>query len=399
MPAFPLIRARRAVAAAFTLAATTLPAAAAAQGRVVIPTGTVILVRTTSALESASAHVGDTFETTVVDNLGVDGYTVIPSGSRIRGRVTLAQPATRQQSGVIQVMFDRMLLANGGTISINGALTSTDSAERRQIKENPNARVALVGARGGIGATIAGAAPGGSNNLLTALGSLLSEGRDVSVPAGTPLAVEIQRAVSLRGGRRLADDDASAIYTATDRVRAAQRALSQQNYYRGASDGRLDDATHRALFQFQADHNLSATGNLDGRTLAALGVNTGGAINGRVPTITEAATLRRNTRTLATRLRADLGIAENGRVSTSRSYSPADLELWFAVSALDDNSALYEQVVRSNGSSDATVLSGRAFAGAVSRVDAAMQNARVSSLVSSSWAELRRDLMTVSGGK
>lgn len=363
-----------------------------------MPAGTVILVRTTSALESSSAHVGDTFETTVVDSLGVDGYTVIPSGSRIRGRVTLAQPATRQQSGVIQVVFDRMLLANGGTISINGALTSTDSAERRQIKENPNARVALVGARGGIGATIAGAASGGSNNLLAALGSLLSEGRDVSVPAGTPLAVEIERAVSLRGGQRLADDDVSAIYTATDRVRAAQQALSQQNYYRGASDGRLDDATRRALFQFQADHNLSATGNLDGRTLAALGVNTGGAINGRVPTITEAATLRRNAMTLAARLRADLGVAESGRVSTSRSYSPADLELWFAVSALNDNSALYEQVVRRNGSSDATVLAGRALASAATRVDAALQNARVSSLVSTTWAELRRDLMTISGG-
>ncbi|MEP6991368.1 MAG: peptidoglycan-binding domain-containing protein [bacterium] len=381
-----------------TLAATTLPAAAAAQGRVVMPAGTVILVHTTTALESASARVGDTFETTVVDNFGVDGYTVIPSGSRIRGRVTLAQPATRQQSGVIQVTFDRMVLANGGTVSISGALTSTDSAERRQIKENPNARVALVGARGGIGATIAGAAPGGSNNLLSALGSLLSEGRDVSVPAGTPLAVEIERAVSLRGGRRLADDDVSAIYTATDRVRAAQRALSQQNYYRGASDGRLDDATRRALFQFQADHNLSATGNLDGRTLAALGVKADGAINGRAPTITEAATLHRNARTFASRLRADLGVAENGRVSTSRSYSPADLELWFAVSALDDNSALYEQVVRRNGSGDATVLSGQALAGAMSRVDAAMQNVRVSSIVSSSWAELRRDITAVSGG-
>src|SRR6476660_6170661 len=203
---------------------------ASAQNRVVLPAGSVIIVRTTAPLQSATAKSGQTFDTNVEESVGVDEFTVIPAGSKIRGVISLATPATRQQSGVIEVVFDRLTLPNGSTFPINGKLTSTDSAERRQIESDPNARVVLVGGRGGIGAAIAGAGSSkSSNNIFAALGSLLSEGRDVSVAAGTPLAVELQNAVTLRGGGRLSGAS-STIYTAPDRISAAQQALAQQNY-------------------------------------------------------------------------------------------------------------------------------------------------------------------------
>jgi type IV secretory pathway VirB10-like protein len=175
--------------------------AASAQSRVVLPAGSVIIVRTNTPLQSASARTGETFETNVDESVGIDEYTVIPAGSKIRGVISLATPATRQQSGVIEVVFDRLMLPNGSTFPITGRLTSTDSAERRQIESDPNARVVLVGGRGGAGAAIAGAGSSKStNNILAALGTLLSQGRDVSVPAGTPLAVYLETAVALRGG-------------------------------------------------------------------------------------------------------------------------------------------------------------------------------------------------------
>src|SRR4051812_16370007 len=104
-----------------------------AQSRVVLPSGTVIIVSTTQPLESTSAQNGQTFDTNVQGNVGVDEYTVIPAGSKIRGVVTLAQPATQQRSGVIEVVFDRLTLSDGSSLPITGKLTSTDSAERRQI--------------------------------------------------------------------------------------------------------------------------------------------------------------------------------------------------------------------------------------------------------------------------
>jgi len=370
--------------------------AASAQSRVVLPAGSVIIVRTTTPLQSATAKVGQTFDTNVEESIGVDEFTVIPAGSRIRGVVSMATPATRQQSGVIDVVFDRLTLPNGTTFPISGKLTSTDSAERRQIEADPNARVVLVGERGGIGAAIAGAGSSKSaNNIFAALGSLLSEGRDVSVAAGTPLAVQLENAVTLRGGSRIRGAESSTIYTATDRVRAAQQALAQQNYYRGSVNGVLDDGTRSALFQYQVDHGLSATGNLDGRTARALGINLGVGLSGSVLTPAQASAVRRDAQQMLTRLRSELGTSGIGRLDPARAYSQADLDLWFAMSAFADNASIYEQIVNTGVNPNAAVLAGRALADAARRVDAAMPNVRVSPQLQNAWNATRQQITTI----
>ncbi|HYS68773.1 MAG TPA: peptidoglycan-binding domain-containing protein [Gemmatimonadaceae bacterium] len=370
--------------------------AASAQSRVVLPAGSVIIVRTTTPLQSATAKVGQTFDTNVEESIGVDEFTVIPAGSRIRGVVSMATPATRQQSGVIDVVFDRLTLPNGTTFPISGKLTSTDSAERRQIEADPNARVVLVGERGGIGAAIAGAGSSKSaNNIFAALGSLLSEGRDVSVAAGTPLAVQLENAVTLRGGSRMRGAESSTIYTATDRVRAAQQALAQQNYYRGSVNGVLDDGTRSALFQYQVDHGLSATGNLDGRTARALGINLGVGLSGSVLTPAQASVVRRDAQQMLTRLRSELGTSGIGRLDPARAYSQADLDLWFAMSAFADNASIYEQIVNTGVNPNAAVLAGHALADAARRVDTAMPNVRVSPQLQTAWNATRRQITTI----
>ena len=394
-----LIRPNKYRTAAWSLALAFVAAStASAQSRVVLPAGSVIIVRTNTPLQSASAKTGQTFETNVDESVGIDEFTVIPAGSKIRGVISLATPATRQQSGVIEVVFDRLTLPNGSTFPIAGRLTSTDSAERRQIESDPNARVVLVGERGGIGAAIAGAGSGkGANNILAALGGLLSEGRDVSVPAGTPLAVRLESAVTLRGGGRLRGSEGSTIYTAAESVRAAQQALAQLNYYRGPQNGELDDATRRALFQFQVDRGLSATGNLDGRTAKSLGINlgVGGGLSGSFLSPAQASAVRRDAQTLVSRLRSELAATSVGRLDPSRTYAQGDLDLWFALSGFADNAAIYEQIVTSGGNRDAAVLAGRALASAARRVDSAMQNARVSSQLQNGWATVRRQISAV----
>jgi peptidoglycan hydrolase-like protein with peptidoglycan-binding domain len=385
---------------ALALIALSSASAAHAQSRLVLPAGSVILVRTTSPLQSATAQNGQLFETTVAENVGVDEYTIIPAGSKIRGVVSLARAATRQQSGVIEVAFDQLMLSDGTSLPITGKLTSTDSTERRQIESDPNARVVLVGGRGGIGAAIAGAGSGkGTNNLLTALGSMLSEGRDVSVAAGTPLAGELERALTLRGRGRLRGGEGSTIYTAAERIRAAQQALAKLNYYRGPSSGEADDATRRALFEFQVDKRLSATGNLDGRTAQALGLNLAGGpsggSSGAALSAEEASSVRRDAQSLVARHRAEIGGSTVGRLDPSRSYAQGDLDLWFALSAFADNASIYEQIVRNGGNRDAAVLGGRSLVGAARRVDAAMQAARSSAQLQGAWSAVRRQLSLI----
>src|SRR4051812_8110831 len=376
--------------AALALAA--LPVAA--QSRV-LPAGTVILVKTTTPIDSRTAQVGQALETTVEQDVGVDAYNVVPAGTRLHGTVTMARAATRSQSGVVDVHFDRIILSDGSGVTIAGKLTSTDSAERRQINTDPNAHVVLVGERGGIGAAIAGAGSSQNpNNILSALGSMLSEGRDVAVPAGTALAVELEQAVTLRGRGRLAASSTS-IYTAADRVRAAQQALYQRNYYRGSINGNLDNATRRALFSFQVDNRLTGTGNLDGRTAQLLGLSLGAAATGAVLTAENASALRRDADALLSRYRSNIGIGNNGRASAGRAYAQGELEVLFALSAFADNASMYEQLVRAGGNADAPVRAGRALVIAARRVDAAIAGGGVAVDVQSAWNSLRSRLSEI----
>jgi hypothetical protein len=367
----------------------------AAQNRITLPAGSVILVRTQAQLVSSQVRAGQTFDTVVGDSVGVDNYTVIPSGSHIRGTISYVQPATRSQSGVIEVDFDRITLPDGTSYPIQGRLTSTDPEERRQIESSSNQRVVLVGGRGGIGAAIAGA--GSQNNpasgILGALGALLSEGRDVSVPAGTELAVQLEQAVTLRA-RGLRRGNNSTLFTSAEMIRGAQRALAEQNYYRGTVDGRLSYATQRAIFEYQNDKGLSATGNLDWRTarsLGLVGLIGSGTVGSTVLTATEAATLRRNAQSLAARQRQDLSVTAAGRLSDSR-WADADIDLWFALSAFADNASLYEQLVRSASSNDAMLMGGRALINAARRVDTALSGSRASTTVRNAWASMKTEL-------
>jgi peptidoglycan hydrolase-like protein with peptidoglycan-binding domain len=365
-----------------------------AQARLVLPEGSVIIVRTSSPLESSTAKPGQTFETVVVDTVRIDNYTAIPAGSRIRGVVTIAQAASRERSGVMEVNFDRLTLPDGRAYTFAGKLTSTDAAERRQIESDPNARVVLVGSRSGVGAAIAGAGSDRSpvSGVLAALGSLLSEGRDVRVAAGTPLAVQLEEGLVLsrRGAARA--PDAFTIYTDADRIRAAQQRLAAQNYYRGPINGRLDDATQRALFEFQIDKGIIATGNLDGRTAQVLGLATTATAEATVLSAEEASIMRRGAQSLAGRHRQEMGISTTGRLDARRAYAAGELDLWFALSAFADNASLYEQLVRVSGNVEGAALAGKALVSAAKRVDAALQAGRPSSATQGAWGAIQAQL-------
>lgn len=55
-----------------------------------------------------------------------------------------------------------------------------------------------------------------------------------------------------------------------DTVAAAQEELARQGYYRGRIDGIFGPATRRAVWRYQSDHGLAATGSLNSDTLQSL---------------------------------------------------------------------------------------------------------------------------------
>jgi hypothetical protein len=140
---------------------------------------------------------------------------------------------------------------------------------------------------------------------------------------------------------------------------------------------------------------MEGTGNLDGRTAQALGLNLSGALAGAMLSNDEASSVRRDAQDVVARERSALGVSQSGRIDGSRAYSQGDIELWFALSAFADNAAVYEQVVRAGGSGNAAVLAGRALSAAARRVDSAMQGTRASADVQNAWSSIRRRLTPI----
>lgn len=371
-------------------------ASAFAQERVILPEGTVFTVRTQTALSSASVREGTTFQTTVTDSVLVEGFTVIPAGSRVTGLVTAVRRASDQQSGILGVSFEEIQLRDGSTIAIDGRLTSTDPAERRQIDSRPDTQVVLVGGRRGVGAAIGGVQnpndPVGS--LLGALGTLLSEGADVNLPSGTTLAVQLERglALAVQGPRQTAGPDAFVIFTSPEMIRAAQRELGRRDYYRGSLDGQLGAETQRALLEFQIDNGILATGNLDGRTAAALGLETG-SLAGLSPN--EASLLRRNAQLAVARYRDQIGISASQRLDAGRFYGEGELALYFALSAFADNASVYEQMVRVSGNASGVAQASEALVEAGRHVDQSMANVRLTRRVEAAWDGIQRMLQQI----
>jgi peptidoglycan hydrolase-like protein with peptidoglycan-binding domain len=367
---------------------------AAAQQRFLLPEGTVLAVTTDQRLSSATMTQGATFTTTVEDSVRVDGYTVIPAGSRIAGVVTFVRRSNREDSGVLGVEFGELRLAGGTTVAIDGKLTSTDPAERRQIDARGDSQVVLVGGRQGVGGAIGAIGAGESSDpvsgILGAIGALLSEGSDVNLPAGTRVAVQLQRSVVLTAvGAPARRPDAFTIYTAAETIRAAQEALRARGYYRGPIDGQLSDATQRALLAFQIDNGVLATGNLDGRTAESLGLEVGLAT---ALTPSEATYLRGVAQDLVTRWRTALGVTTGGRMDSRRLYDENEVALWFALSAFADASSLYEQVIRASGNVQGIAAASAALVDAARQVDEAMTGVQVPARVQRNWNSVREEM-------
>lgn len=370
------------------------PRAMSAQQRVLLPEGTVLTVTTDQRLNSASLTQGAAFTTTVEDSINVEGYTVIPAGSRIAGVVTIVRRASRNESGVLGVEFDELRIAGGGTVAIEGKLTSTDPAERRQIDARGDAQVVLVGGRQGVGGVIGAIGAGQESDpvsgILGAIGAMLSEGADVELPAGTPVAVQLERAVVLTAvGAPARRPDAFTIYTAAETIRAAQEALRSRGYYRGPIDGNLTDATQRALLAFQIDNRVLATGNLDGRTAELLGLDVGLAV---ALTPNEASYLRGLAEDLVARWRTSIGVTAGGRMDSRRLYEEREVGLWFAFSAFADAAALYEQVVRTSGNVPGLAAAGAALVDSARNVDEAMVGMRIPARTQRSWDAVRQEM-------
>jgi hypothetical protein len=154
-------------------------------------------VRLERDLSSATAQVEDRFTATTVVDLYQGNDVLIPAGSTLRGVVSSVNKATRtDRKGSLTVAFDQVTV-NGKSYPMHG--TVQQAIESEGIK----GEAGKIGAGAGVGAILGGILGGGKGALLGVLigggGTIAAtEGKDVTLPAGTVLRVQMDQALQIK---------------------------------------------------------------------------------------------------------------------------------------------------------------------------------------------------------
>ena len=131
-----------------------------------IPAGTHLTVRIDSQVSSATAKAGQTFHGNLVHPVTVNGKTVVPASTPVKGKVTYAKASGRlSQPGELTLRLTAM--------EINGKMVPlTTSGFHAKGKSHTKSNATKIGGGAAAGALIGGLAGGGKGALIgTAAGA------------------------------------------------------------------------------------------------------------------------------------------------------------------------------------------------------------------------------------
>jgi hypothetical protein len=165
-----------------------------------VPGGTDITVELITALSSKSATIGDRFSALVASPILSGGRVVIPAGALMEGLVTASDPAGRiSDAGNMHLFVDRLRGPQGQLADVRGlvvGLASGGDIKGQGASAGKTATGAVIG--GVLGGLLDGKKGALIGIAIGAGGALLAErGKDVELPQGTLLQVEIQEAFNV----------------------------------------------------------------------------------------------------------------------------------------------------------------------------------------------------------
>jgi hypothetical protein len=179
------------------------------ENEITIPEGTEFKLQLHSSVSSKTSHPGDRILTTLLDPVAVEDQDVLSKGTRIDGHIAEVKAAGRRgKGGDLSLVFDTVELPNGQKLAITGSLTEVFSSEgggdpnvgpegdlkgggaSRKKQAAIIAATTAVGATGGLGTGIAGAATG------VALAILLPHGKQAALSAGSLIGMRLDRDVT-----------------------------------------------------------------------------------------------------------------------------------------------------------------------------------------------------------
>jgi hypothetical protein len=173
------------------------------QGRVTVPAGTRILIRTIDPIDTSKQKTGYRFTATLETNLEAEDMVVARRGTTVYGQLTEASSAGRFKgsSGLTLELTD--IVINGSAIPL---LTSTYEVKGKGEGGN-TAKKVFGGA--GLGALIGGIAGGGTGAAIGALAGTAGgtavaaskKGEQLQIPSESLIEFRLEQPVALPVGR------------------------------------------------------------------------------------------------------------------------------------------------------------------------------------------------------
>jgi hypothetical protein len=165
--------------------------------KVTIPQGTALVVRLLEPIDSEKNQVSDIFHATLNNPITINGETVVPSGSDVRGYLVDVESAGRF-AGQSRVILQLDSINSGGqTYNIQ-----TDQYKMQGSSRGKNT-AQKVGVGAGIGALI-GALGGGKGAAIGAVGGVIgggvqaaSKGQRIKLPSETVMNFTLQAPVTV----------------------------------------------------------------------------------------------------------------------------------------------------------------------------------------------------------
>lgn len=180
----------------------------------VVPSGTKVPIIMDTAVDSDTSQEGDEFAARTSEDLNIDGQTVVPAGSVIKGRIAaLNSPKNMGRSGSVALKFDTVTTPDNRQIPLVANLVARGGVvhARRGLKDIaidtgtfvlPTALGIGIGALAG-GASKSSSSSGSSNKHLGAAGGALI-GAGVGAAVGIiVLCIKKGKKVDVRPGDEL----------------------------------------------------------------------------------------------------------------------------------------------------------------------------------------------------
>jgi hypothetical protein len=170
---------------------------------VTLPAGTVIPIRMTDTLDSASTQPNTPFHASLGGDLIVDGMVVARSGANVVGRVVTAKDATHfSGSSELSIELTRIDTVSGPVNVVSDAYTKQGNGRGKNTAAKTGGGAALgaiVGALagGGKGAAIGAVAGGGVGAGVNGV----TRGQQVQIPTETLVSFHLQSPISVTTSR------------------------------------------------------------------------------------------------------------------------------------------------------------------------------------------------------